>query len=102
MAEQRGDDDVAADKAVTQKTKRSEKPKQKSANPIARLLRFLREVVAELRKVIWPTRQDLIRYTIITVVFVSIIVTFVAALDYGLAKAVLYLFGDPDAGDGAG
>ena len=30
----------------------------------ARLSRFLREVVAELRKVIWPTRNELVTYTV--------------------------------------
>ena len=35
-----------------------------------RLVRFFREVVAELRKVIWPTRKELLTYTAVVVVFV--------------------------------
>jgi preprotein translocase subunit SecE len=58
-----------------------------------RLLRFVREVVAELRKVIWPTRKELLTYTAVVVVFVSIILTIVGLLDLGFAKAVLYVFG---------
>ncbi len=58
-----------------------------------RLLRFIREVVAELRKVIWPTRKELLTYTAVVVVFVSIILTIVGLLDLGFAKAVLYVFG---------
>jgi preprotein translocase subunit SecE len=62
-------------------------------NPFARLLRFFREVVAELRKVIWPTRKELITYTAVVVVFVTIMVSIVALLDLGFAKAVLAVFG---------
>ena len=59
----------------------------------ARLLRFLREVVSELRKVIWPSRRELIVYTAVVLVFVSFMVAFVALLDMGLGRAVLTVFG---------
>ncbi len=58
-----------------------------------RLSRFVREVVAELRKVIWPTRKELITYTAVVIVFVAIILTIVGLLDLGFAKGVLYVFG---------
>lgn len=58
-----------------------------------RVIRFLREVVAELRKVIWPTRSQLIRYTIVVLIFVSIMVAFVALLDLVFAQGVTFLFG---------
>lgn len=56
-------------------------------------LQFYREVVAELRKVIYPGRQELITYVIVVLVFVSVMVAFVATLDFGLTKAVLAVFG---------
>ena len=55
----------------------------------SRLTRFLREVVAELRKVIWPTRKQLVTYTIVVLVFVSFMVALVAGLDYVFAQGVL-------------
>jgi preprotein translocase subunit SecE len=61
--------------------------------PLRRLARFYREVVAELRKVIWPTRKELVTYTTVVVVFVSIIVAIVAGLDLAFAKVVLLVFG---------
>jgi preprotein translocase subunit SecE len=61
---------------------------------IARLMRFLREVVAELRKVIWPNRKDLVSYTIVVLVFVSFMVALVALLDYLFAKGVFLVFGN--------
>ncbi len=59
----------------------------------ARLIRFLREVVAELRKVIWPSRRELVVYTAVVLVFVSFMVAFVALLDMGLGRAMLSVFG---------
>ncbi|WP_322759471.1 preprotein translocase subunit SecE [Frankia sp. Cr2] len=56
-------------------------------------LRFYREIVAELRKVIYPGRSELITYVAVVLVFCSIMVAFVASLDFGLTKAVLAIFG---------
>ncbi|MBM7770384.1 preprotein translocase subunit SecE [Actinokineospora baliensis] len=58
-----------------------------------RLARFLREVVSELRKVIWPTRKQLIGYTAVVLVFVAFMVALVAGLDVALGKGVFWLFG---------
>lgn len=61
--------------------------------PVARLGRFIREVIAELGKVIWPTRKELVTYTGVVIVFVSIMVALVAGLDIGFAKLVIVVFG---------
>lgn len=58
-----------------------------------RLVRFLREVVAELRKVIWPSRNQLVTYTIVVLVFVSFMVALVALLDFLVGQGVNALFG---------
>lgn len=49
-------------------------------------IRFLRETFDELRKVVWPTPQELYRYTLVVVVTVSIIALFIAAVDFGLGQ----------------
>ncbi len=59
----------------------------------ARLRRFLREVVAELRKVIWPARNQMVTYTIVVIVFVVFMVAVTAGLDVLFAKGVLSVFG---------
>jgi len=68
---------------------------RKDARPglISRMFRFLREVVAELRKVIWPTRKQMITYTAVVLVFVAFMVALIAALDFGLHAGVDKLFG---------
>jgi preprotein translocase subunit SecE len=55
--------------------------------------RFVREVVQELRKVVWPTRKELVTYTTVALVFILIMVAIVTSLDYGFTKLVLVVFG---------
>ena len=51
------------------------------------MFKFLNEVKNELFKVVWPTRAETIKYTLIVIVF-SVVVAFVlGAFDYGLLKA---------------
>jgi preprotein translocase subunit SecE len=64
-------------------------PKRARTNPAV----FVREVVAELRKVIWPTRRELRTYTIVALVFVLVMVVIVTSLDYGFTKLVFAAFG---------
>ncbi len=59
----------------------------------ARISLFYRQVIAELRKVVWPTRKELLTYTWVVIVFVTVIATIVAVLDLGFAKLVLKIFG---------
>ena len=66
-------------------------------NPIARLGRFAREIVAELRKVIYPTRKELVTYTVVVVAFLAVITSIVFGLDWLFAKAVLNVFGNSEA-----
>ncbi|MDP4675585.1 MAG: preprotein translocase subunit SecE [Actinomycetes bacterium] len=62
-------------------------------SPLGRFALFVRQVVAELRKVIWPTRRELIAYTIVVVVFVAAMAGIVAVLDYIFTQGVLLIFG---------
>jgi preprotein translocase subunit SecE len=55
--------------------------------------RFVREVVQELRKVVWPTRKELVTYTTVALVFILIMVGIVTSLDYGFTKLILVTFG---------
>ena len=59
----------------------------------ARIGLFIRQVIAELRKVIWPTRDELIAYTTVVLVFVLFMAALVAVLDYVFTRGVLFVFG---------
>ncbi|WP_206447455.1 preprotein translocase subunit SecE [Agrococcus sp. KRD186] len=65
-----------------------------SRNPFVRLVAFLKEVLVELRKVVTPTRKELIRYTLVVLVFVVFMMLFVSALDLVFGSFVGWMFGD--------
>jgi preprotein translocase subunit SecE len=54
---------------------------------------FYRQVVAELKKVVWPTRNQLTTYTAVVLVFVAFIIAVVSILDVILTKVVFWVFG---------
>jgi preprotein translocase subunit SecE len=54
---------------------------------------FYRQVVAELRKVVWPTQQQLVTYLIVVLVFVLAMIAYVSVLDLAFGKAVFAVFG---------
>ena len=54
---------------------------------------FTRQVAAELRKVIWPTRRELVTYTTVALVFVIIMSAIVLGLDTAFTKLIFAVFG---------
>ena len=54
---------------------------------------FYRQVVAELRKVVWPTQQQLTTYFLVVLVFVLVMMTIVSGLDLGFGKLFFAIFG---------
>ena len=66
---------------------------QAKGSVFSRIGLFIRQVIAELRKVIWPTRKELIAYTTVVVVFVLVMAGIIAAFDYVFTKGVLFIFG---------
>jgi preprotein translocase subunit SecE len=67
--------------------------KGKGPGRIGRSSLFVRETVAEMRKVIYPSRKELVNYTLVVLVFVTAVVIIVAGLDWGFTKLVLQVFG---------
>lgn len=82
-----------ADKAA----KKAEKKRQKEAGEykgiFKRMALFFRQMVAELRKVIWPTRKELLNYTWVVLVFVVIMGAYIGVLDFVFSRGVLAVFG---------
>jgi preprotein translocase subunit SecE len=54
---------------------------------------FIRQVAAELRKVIWPTRNELVTYTAAALTFIIVMSAIVLTLDYGFTKLMFWVFG---------
>lgn len=61
----------------------------------ARIILFVKQVVAELRKVVTPTRPELINFTLVVLVFILVCMAFVFVLDFGIGRAVLWMLGTP-------
>jgi preprotein translocase subunit SecE len=76
--------DVAGGNAVRSRDKRHER-----TGPVL----FYRQVVAELRKVVWPTQQQLVTYFLVVMAFVLVMIGLVSVLDLGFGKLVFWLFG---------
>ena len=53
---------------------------------------YLREVRGELRKVAWPTKEEVTRYSVIVLITVVVLGAFIFVLDYAFAKSVFFLF----------
>jgi preprotein translocase subunit SecE len=53
---------------------------------------FVRQVIAELRKVVWPTQQQLITYFFVVLVFVITLIIIVSILDLAFGKLVFEVF----------
>ncbi len=71
----------------------AQRPRAGEVRQRRNLRRFLREVAAELRKVIWPGRRELITYTTVVILFVAFMVALVAGLDVLFAQGVIAVFG---------
>jgi len=54
---------------------------------------FVSQIIDELRKVVRPTRHELLTYTSVVIVFVGVIMMFVFGLDTLFTKLVLWVFG---------
>jgi preprotein translocase subunit SecE len=65
---------------------------QESSEKRTSLPTFYRQVVAELRKVVWPTQEQLVTYFIVVMVFVVIMMAIVSLLDLGLGKLAFEVF----------
>jgi preprotein translocase subunit SecE len=79
-------EEIVANARVARETKRG---------PFARVSLFIKQVLAELRKVVTPTRKELLSYTGVVLVFVVIMMALVSALDWVFALVVTYVFGTP-------
>ncbi|GAA4407225.1 hypothetical protein GCM10023168_23040 [Fodinibacter luteus] len=85
------------DVGQTRTPSRPAKGKDRGGNPVSRWFKalglFVSQILDELRKVVRPTRSELWNYTIVVIVFVTVMMALVAALDLGFSKLVGLVFG---------
>ena len=56
-------------------------------------IQFFKEVVAELKKVAWPTRPEVVAYSTVVLVASIVVAVVIFGMDYVFTKAVLSLYG---------
>jgi len=93
LTESSAEDETGKKAKKAKKAKNARKSGEPSSNPIVYVFTYLRQVVAELRKVIWPNRKQMGTYTSVVLAFLVFMVTLIGLVDVGLAKLVLLVFG---------
>ena len=87
-----GTDDDDDDAGTSKKAKKPARTGP-TRNPFLFVWTYMQQVVAELRKVIWPNRKQMVNYTIVVLVFLAFMTALISGVDLGLAKLVLLVFG---------
>ncbi|MET0713307.1 MAG: preprotein translocase subunit SecE [Mycetocola sp.] len=75
----------------------AKKARAAKRGPFAGIILFLKQVIAELKKVVTPTRKELFSYTGVVLVFVVIMMALVYGLDQLFGWIVIFVFGTPAA-----
>jgi preprotein translocase subunit SecE len=57
----------------------------------ARIRKFLREVRVELKRVSWPSREQMVAFTTVTIITSTAVTLFVFGLDFVFKEGVLLL-----------
>ncbi len=60
-----------------------------------RIILFIQQVFSELKKVVTPTRKELVRYTLVVLAFVVVMMALVWVLDQAFGWITLFVFGTP-------
>jgi preprotein translocase SecE subunit len=67
-------------------------PVQRERRERVKFRQYVAEIRGELKRVIWPTRQEVITYSIVVVMVVSVLTMLVFVMDIGFARGVIELF----------
>lgn len=78
--------------------KTAKKDPDASRGPVGRVLMFFREIVEQLRKVVYPTRKQLLTYTAVVLVFVSIMIAVISGYDWAFSHGVKWMLGADSGG----
>jgi preprotein translocase subunit SecE len=76
---------------------RTRRDAPRRGNPVGRffgaIALFIRQILDELRKVVRPTRHELVTYTSVVIVFVTTVMMYVWGLDQLIVKLIALSFG---------
>ena len=78
--------------APTRQATPARPPQRVQGEKRASAFEFLRDVRGELRKVAWPSRAEVLNYSLIVLITLILLVSLIFVLDFLFAKSVLFLF----------
>ena len=84
------------DVSARERDSRKREPGKKAEGPIARLMLFISQIIDELRKVVRPTREELRNYTVMVIVFVTVMMILIFGMDWVFSRFVAFVFGQSD------
>jgi preprotein translocase subunit SecE len=88
----KSDSKAIEDKKSQVAATKGKKAQSQPGQPKKRRFAFFTDIVSELRKVIWPTRQETLRLTLIVIGLCLIMGLVLGVLDYGFSELVAKVF----------
>ena len=89
MLQRQGQMDAEGNPARAKQQQRpAPRPKEQRTRPAE----YLREVRGELRKVAWPSRPEVVKYSTVVLITLIVLTLLIFALDYAFTEAVFFLF----------
>ena len=82
------------DQGRPQRDRRQQQPRKRNDERVG-VRQYLKEVRDEMRKVAWPKRPEVIRYSIIVTVTVIIYTAFIGGFDYVFGEFSEWFYGQP-------
>ena len=79
--------------SVPEKKRVPARVEQKGPGLFEKISQFFREVRVELRKVNWPSRQETMASTVVVIVLVFLVSTYLGLVDIGLSRLIKYILG---------
>jgi len=83
---------VGPDGAPVAQRRERPRPQQRPVEKRTTPAEFFRQVRAELRKVAWPNRDEVVNYSVIVFIVLVVLIGIIFGLDYVFGKFVFFLF----------
>ncbi len=78
--------------AQTRRVRQAGQRQARGGSAIAGTADFFRETRGELRKVAWPTRDEVRNYSVVVLATLVMLISLIFVLDYAASKSILFLF----------
>ena len=92
LAPKKNEEKATVDKKSQPAVAKAKKPQASGAQPKKRRFTFFSDIIGELKKVVWPTRQETMRLTLIVIGLCVVMGLILGAVDYGFSELVAKVF----------